>query len=241
MDALKLSIAEYIEGKRWYWYVPAWLMCVYIFLCIIEINPYLPLRFVLLPVSSIMFWVHEYAHLFMGTFPELVTAASGSLSELLLGTILVLYAFKTRYYFTALYCMTWLAFACKDAGQYMADARVQQLTLVNPFGETATHDWHYVFSQLHILNHDSLIGGVIKFYGYALMMIALGWGLWLMYKMASSADESLETVQETVPSEPIHEEKDVLVTTAAEKAKKSIYPEPTRGVLADRQNDYVDK
>ena len=136
MEKLKKAIDDYAIDKTWYYYLPVWLICLYIFYLIVQFNPdkASPL---LAPIGAFDFWLHEGGHAVTMWLPPVVTASAGSLSEMLLGIILVVSAIKSRYYFTTLVASLWLAYGFKSAGLYMADARSQKLDLVSPFGDNA--------------------------------------------------------------------------------------------------------
>ena len=225
MDNLKSNIAEYIKGKKWYWYMPALLIVTYLFYCIVKISPSEPLPTVLVPISAVDFGLHEMAHVITGAFPAVITAASGSLSEIFLGMVLVFTALRTRYYFTSLFCTVWFAFGCKSAGQYMADARAQQLDLVSPFSDNAIHDWHFVFGKLHLLQQDTLIGGLVKFGGYLAMTMSLVFGAWLVYKFATENESKEEQKVITKTQNPQNPQ--------SSKNRPSIYPTATKGPLGE--------
>jgi hypothetical protein len=180
-----MDVLDYCRGKKWYVYAPLWVVCAYLFYGIVHVSANGQAISLLWPFTALDFGLHESAHLVTAFFPPLITAASGSLSEILLGLVLVLVALKQRAYFAMVFCSVWFALGCKSAGQYMADARTQKLDLVSPFSDTAQHDWHFVFGRLHLLPYDTLIGGLVKYMGYMEMTLALGFGLWLLYRMAA--------------------------------------------------------
>src|SRR5262249_6847163 len=147
--------------------------------------------------------------------PPILTAAAGSLSELLLGTVLVVGAFKTRSYMTSLICCLWFMLACQSAGTYMADARAQKLSLVSlgavlSGSGDATHDWHFVFGQVHILGLDVFIGDTVRFNGVVVGLFGLAFSAWVIYMMMLSGSEP----------EPLTGEESMMVVKASADARK---------------------
>jgi len=193
LTALKANIDEYVKGKMWYWYMPLWMFGVYLFCALLGFDPNKQLPFVISIAQAFDFFLHEIAHIVTAFLPAILTAASGSLSELLLGSLLIYTAFKTKGYFSVLICSLWFMLACQSAGTYMADARAQKLSLVSLGGalsgsDTAIHDWHFVFGKLHLLGADVLIGDTIRLAGVVVGLAGLIFTAWLMYKMAGATD-----------------------------------------------------
>jgi hypothetical protein len=202
ISSLNTRVEKYAAGKIWYWYLPLWLFGLYIFYELFQLDmAHQQMPLVLIIPYSADFLLHEWAHIFTAFLPAVMTASAGSLSELGLGTTLVVMAFWQRSYFAALFCLLWLDLACQSAGQYMADAIPQQLQLVSLgaalSGGEAKHDWHFVFGQLHILQASYFIGDSIRIIGDLAGLLGVAFSAWLLYKMsqaprwASSNDEAV--------------------------------------------------
>jgi hypothetical protein len=184
------GIDEYVKQKTWYWYLPAWLIGGYAFFALLGLKPNEPPPLIVLVPQTFDFVLHEMAHIVTAFLPPILTAAAGSLSEILLGSLLIYSAFKTRSYFAVMTCCLWFMLACKSAGMYMADARAQELDLVSVGGalsgsDTALHDWNFVFGKLHILSLDTVIGGMVYGIGMVVGLFGLGFAAWLIYRMAT--------------------------------------------------------
>ena len=72
-------------------------------------------------------------------------------------------------------CLGWLGFATIEMATYMHDAPFRNLPLVAPFsdGENLIHDFEYLFTRMHCLNHACRIGVATAAIGYAFVFIAL--------------------------------------------------------------------
>ena len=187
----KSNIDEYVKGKRWYWYVPLWVIGAYCFFVIIQFEFDKPLPFILFIPQAFDFFLHEMAHIVTAFLPPVITASAGSLSEILLGTLLVFGAFKQRSYFAGLVCLLWFMLACQSAGAYMADARAQHMQLVSLGGalsgsDKALHDRHFVLGQLHIINLDTVICTTVRGIGDVAGLFGLVFTAWLIYKIAQN-------------------------------------------------------
>jgi hypothetical protein len=199
----KNNIDEYIKGKTWYWYVPLWVFGLYVFWQLLHFSYDKPLPFIIVVPYSFDFMLHEIAHIVVAFLPQVFVAAAGSVSELLLGSLLIFTAFKTRGYFASLFCFLWFMLACESAGTYMADARAQQIPLFSlgaalSGSDQATHDWHFVFGQLHMLRYDTLIGGTVKIIGTVAALFGIFFSAWLMYKMAASTEPKVLNPEEKI-------------------------------------------
>jgi hypothetical protein len=65
----------------------------------------------------------------------------------------------------------------------MFDALQPQLMLLSgQVGEAGGHDWIYLFSSLGLLPKAQLIGGLTHKLGALVVLLALGWGAWLLQR-----------------------------------------------------------
>jgi hypothetical protein len=240
--ALARDIDEYLHGKLWYWYIPLMLLGIYAFFGVLRYDPNTQPSIAIMPAQSFDFWMHELAHIATAMLPALITAASGSLSELLLGSVLIFGAFKTRCYFAAMFCCLWMMLACQSVGIYMADARAQRLDLVSlggalSGGDTVIHDWNYIFGKLNLLRLDRFIGGSVRVVGVLIGLFGLGFALWLMIRMAGegSRPKVSSKEQQLLNTEAYHALKsDAPVRLARQNdAAPSLYPVAIKGRLSD--------
>jgi hypothetical protein len=187
----KIQIDEYVKGKKWYWYLLPWIFGLYIFVKLLSFDPNEQMNFFIGIAQAFDFFLHEMAHILTAFLPAILTASAGSLSEIFLGIMLIVTAFKTKGYFAVMICALWFMLACQSAGIYMADARAQRLELVSLGGaisgsDTATHDWNFVFGKLHILPLDTFIGGTVRGIGILVGLAGLVFAAWLLIKMADT-------------------------------------------------------
>jgi len=236
----RVEIAKYIAGKKWYKYLPLLLLGIYIFIRLLSYNPNHQNALILSPAVSFDFWLHEIAHIATGFLPAILTASAGTFSELLLGAVLVIGAFKTRSYFAVMICSLWFMLACQSAGIYMADARAQALTLVSIGGElsgntTVIHDWNFVFGKLHLLSYDKLIGMTLRGLGTIVGLIGITFALYLLFRMARTAKSSSSlTAQQNnaTPSTTTVRTEPATGVQAAPTKNNNLYPVPTKGAMS---------
>ncbi|HSX42777.1 MAG TPA: hypothetical protein VLF59_01690 [Candidatus Saccharimonadales bacterium] len=240
-DRFQNAVDAYVQDKLWYWYIPLWLFGIYIFIKLLGFDMLTNLPFVLLVPYSFDFMLHEISHIVTAFFPPVLTASAGSVSELLLGSGLVVGAFYWRNYFASMFCLLWFDLTCQSAGTYMADAIPQRLPLVSLggalSGQDSIHDWHFVFGKLHMLGMSSFIGNSIRVIGHLAGLCGVAFATWLIYKMAAAASvPKAEKNLAAAMSNPEH----VVAAPVALRGSKPIYPEPTRGTLAPHHDPTLD-
>ena len=128
--------------------------------------------------------VHEAGHLLFGWLGYSIGIWGGTLLQWLVPLLLASAFFVRREPVGFAFCFfvffeNWLYTAA-----YMADATAMALPLVtvgDPDG--AVHDWHFIFSQLGVLSHDSAIAAVTRAGGWLGM---IGVVAWLIYRYAAS-------------------------------------------------------
>ncbi len=117
--------------------------------------------------------IHETGHLVFSPFGEFIQFAGGTIFQLLMPALFMVYFLRRRDQHAASVALWWVAQNCGHIAVYAADARAQELPLVGG-GE---HDWFYMLSALGWLSHDQGIARAFKAAGVLLMVASVGWGL----------------------------------------------------------------
>jgi hypothetical protein len=136
---------------------------------------------------------HELGHLLTYPFPDVVTAAMGSITQVLVPWGLAAYFLLVRRdTLGGVFCLAWAATSAQNASVYIADAPYQSLQLIG--GE---HDWAFVLGAEHLdaLDRASTIASIVRGLGGLLLLAAVaicGLGLWfsLSTRPAGSASTS---------------------------------------------------
>ena len=130
---------------------------------------------------------HEFGHILFRPFGAYVTSLGGTLGQLLMpaiccGVLLV----QTRDPFGASVAFWWFGENYLDIAPYIDDARAGQLPLVGGnFGESSPygfHDWEYLLGETGLSHLDHAIARGSHLLGSLAMLLALGWGFWLLYR-----------------------------------------------------------
>jgi hypothetical protein len=109
---------------------------------------------------------HELGHLLTYPFPDMITAAAGSVAQVAVPLGLAVYFawIRTDRIATSV-CLTWAATAARDVSVYVRDAPYQRLELIG--GE---HDWAFLLAA-H-LDRAERYGLVVQSFGVVLLLAA---------------------------------------------------------------------
>jgi hypothetical protein len=131
-------------------------------------------------------FIHEAGHIFFRPLGQFMTALGGSLTQLIIPLVFVLaFLIKNRDPFASSISLWWLGESLLDLVPYIRDARSLKLRLlsgVNGRHAPDSHDWHFILRKLHWLKYDYLVATIANVIGIALMLCALAWGGFLLYK-----------------------------------------------------------
>jgi hypothetical protein len=146
-----------------------------------QMAPSLP-HFLLSRVNLVF---HEAGHVVFLPFGSFMSTLGGSLLQVLIPLICTV-AFLTRHLepFSASVTLWWTGQSLVDLGPYIDDARVQQLTLlggVTGRDRPGYHDWNNILGRLGMLSYDHSLAKLAHYSGCALILLALAWGLYLVF------------------------------------------------------------
>ncbi len=133
---------------------------------------------------------HEAGHVIFIPLGRFMSVLGGSLGQLMIpGLVLGMFLFKYRNAFGASVGLWWLAQSLMDIAPYIADARAQQIILLG--GGTGRdrpgmHDWNNILNDLGMLEHDHAIAATAEVSAEALMLLAIAWGAFLLYRQSEN-------------------------------------------------------
>jgi hypothetical protein len=155
------------------------------------------LKFILTPFAANYamdsFWhlinlpFHEAGHLFFRFFGKFIAAIGGSLGQLLIPlACLAVFLLKTGDTFAGAFALWWLGESFMDLAPYINDARSLTLPLLggntgraSPYG---FHDWEFILKESGLAKYDHVLAQTVDKLGMLLMICALVWGGYLLYK-----------------------------------------------------------
>ncbi|QEM68826.1 zinc ribbon domain-containing protein [Geobacter sp. FeAm09] len=128
---------------------------------------------------------HEAGHLFFSPFGRFLQVLGGTLGQWLIPLVVTLAFLVRTDRFAASVGLWWLGQSFMDIAPYMDDARAGQLMLLG--GVTGSevadyHDWEIILTRLGWMQYDHLIARISFGCGLVLMLAALLWGGWVLYR-----------------------------------------------------------
>jgi hypothetical protein len=158
-------------------------------------------KFILSPTDSgyalNSFWhlvnlpFHEAGHIIFRPFGRFMTSLGGSLNQLLVPLLCITaFLLKARDTFAAAFCLWWFGENFMDLAPYIDDARSLTLPLLggntgrtSPYG---FHDWEFILKESGLAHHDHALAQIAYRSGTVLMIFALVWGGYILYKQYKS-------------------------------------------------------
>jgi len=129
-------------------------------------------------IDYINLLIHEGGHGIFRIFGKFIYTLGGSLMQILIpGMFVVFYIIKEKR-FGAQVFMIWLGENLINISVYAADARAKALPLLG--GERVYHDWNYLLAEINMLEYDQTFGAV--FYGAGIFFFILSFFLPLFVK-----------------------------------------------------------
>ena len=130
---------------------------------------------------------HEAGHIFFRPFGRLLTSLGGTLGQMLMPLICTgVFLLRTRDTFAAAVGLWWVGENFIDIAPYIFDARAGVLPLLggntgrsSPYG---FHDWEFILTETGLLGYDHAIARLSHVFGSALMMLAIAWGGYILWK-----------------------------------------------------------
>lgn len=116
--------------------------------------------------------IHEAGHVFFAPFGRFIGVAGGSLLQIIVPLVFFGYFYWREQPFSASIVLLWVGQSIVDVSVYAADAIVMQLPLLSGVtgSEGGFHDWNYLLAETGLLKHTTLISGLIRFLGTAVII-----------------------------------------------------------------------
>jgi hypothetical protein len=134
---------------------------------------------------------HEAGHIIFSPFGRFIMFLGGTLGQLLIPLICtVALLLSSGQNFGAAVCLWWFGQNFLDVAPYINDARALNLILLGGVTgkETDGHDWENILRTLGWLKHDHLLANLAYDAGVVLMILALAWGGYLLYRQFKNLD-----------------------------------------------------
>lgn len=114
--------------------------------------------------------VHEAGHMLMQPFGEFFVILGGTLWQILLPVVIMVYFFLSRQSYSGALVLFLVGFSLVDASVYVGDARARLLPLIT--FDKSTHDWWNLLRMLGLLDYDKLLAGLFYLQGWLCFLLA---------------------------------------------------------------------
>lgn len=149
------------------------------------------------PLSVIHFFVdnfllitHEAGHTFFRIFgSRFITIMGGSLFQLMLPLLIVVFCWINRKYIGLQFSLGLLGYSWLDVAGYAADGGARQLPLIGGLGKEA-HDWYNLLSSMDALESDFTVG--VTFMGIGIFCYLAAISIPLFYHEYKKIDLELD-------------------------------------------------
>jgi hypothetical protein len=135
---------------------------------------------------------HEAGHLLFSPFGWFMTKLGGTLGQLLMPVVVMLtFLIKSKNNFGASVGLWWLGQSFMECAPYIDDAYNQQLVLlggVTGADRPGYHDWNAMLIDIGKLESHREIATTFDTTGTILMLMAIAWGGYLLYKQFKNLD-----------------------------------------------------
>lgn len=115
--------------------------------------------------------IHEGGHGIFKIFGGFIYTLGGTLMQLIIPSMFIVYYFVNKKKFLAQIFLVWLGENLINISIYIKDARTKQLPLLG--GNKVYHDWNYLLSKINLLEYDQLIGDIVIIFAIISFLIAL--------------------------------------------------------------------
>ncbi len=115
-------------------------------------------------IDNVDLIIHEAGHVVFAPFGAFITAAGGSLLQVIVPLVFFGYFWWKGQKFSAAAMLLWTSVNFFNVAHYADDALKMRLPLLG--GENSIHDWNYMLADKGWLREAPLIAGVINFLGF---------------------------------------------------------------------------
>ncbi len=120
--------------------------------------------------------IHEAGHVLWRLFGEFLYFLGGSLTQILVPLVFVVYFWRSNQRFAACMAAFWTATSLFNLSVYVGDARAMELPLLG--GDNVEHDWNWILSNLNALNADHVLSSIVYATGLLYLVLSVAGGLY---------------------------------------------------------------
>ena len=136
--------------------------------------------------DSVDLAIHEAGHVFFFPFGEFLQFAGGTIFQLSVPLVFVIYFWKRKELYSASIVSFWLGQSFTNAGRYAGDAIKMELPLVGG----GIHDWNYLLSRIGALPYTEQIGNTFYYLGVAIIAASIIVGILSFAKSSTGKNKN---------------------------------------------------
>jgi len=121
-------------------------------------------------IDGVNLVIHEAGHLVFSPFGEFIMIAGGSLFQVIMPALFVVYFWYHAKYYSAALVLFWVGQSILNVSVYAGDAVALQLPLLG--GQDSIHDWNYLLDSLGCLRSTGTVAGAIRLLGTIVIGLA---------------------------------------------------------------------
>ncbi len=130
-------------------------------------------------IDNVNLIIHEAGHWIFWPFGEFLQVLGGSLNQVLVPCLFVVYFYFQRDYYSSALTLFWTAINLVNVSIYAADAVKMQLPLLG--GDASTHDWNRLSIYTGMLHYTNQVAFLIKAAGISTALAALTCAIWAAF------------------------------------------------------------
>ncbi len=122
---------------------------------------------------------HEAGHTIFFFANEITVALMGSVFQVLVPIIFVLYFLRSYQPISASIILMWVGQSILNVSVYIKDAKDMALPLLG--GDGVKHDWNFILTKLNIINYTYNIFSLVHIFGIILIIVGASLACYLSY------------------------------------------------------------
>ena len=130
-------------------------------------------------IDTVNLFIHEGGHFVFMPFGMFLYILGGSLMQILMPFLFVIYFYYQQQYASSAVCLFWMGESVLNVAVYAGDAVRMQLSLL--FGDDSIHDWNWLLIYTGQLHHTIGIAFAIKLIGLLLVTASIVWIMWATF------------------------------------------------------------
>jgi hypothetical protein len=138
-------------------------------------------------IDGVNLVIHEAGHVVFMPFGELLSVAGGSLFQVIVPAVFVVYFYRRGQGYSAALVLFWVGESLLNVSVYAGDALKLQLPLLG--GDDSIHDWNHLLSATGLLPSTYKIAAAIRIAGTLAILAALFFSLKHARRAESEAGE----------------------------------------------------